>query len=215
MTFALLVSVSPFCGSAQSGGGAGATRGISIILVRHAETDATQTALPLTAEGERRAELLQQTLRDVNFTHVFATHTARTRQTIEGIARVQSLTVIQLPVPGSVLHGQVVSETTSRRVPIEPISAALLKLPAGSVALVALNSENLFAILNRLGVPAAPPGTVCAPGSMCVPCTNNSCYPKEYDQLWHLVLAPGKKKPLALIELHYGAGWQPSAQTRG
>ena len=149
MTFALLVSVSPFCGSAQSGGGAGATRGISIILVRHAETDATQTALPLTSEGERRAELPQQTLRDVNFTHVFATHTARTRQTIEGIARVQSLTVIQLPVPGSVL--------------------------------VALNSKNLFAILNRLGVPAAPPGTVCAPGSMCVPCTNNSCYPKEYD----------------------------------
>jgi hypothetical protein len=153
--------------------------------------------------------LLVQTLRGVKFTHIFATHTTRTRQMVEAIAAAQGVPIVQLPVPGSILDGQPVTDQTSRRAPIEPISTALLQLPPGSVALVALNSENIFAILHRLGVPLAPAGHSCALGSMCVPCTDNSCYPRsEFDHLWHLVRDAGRAAPLALVELRYGAGWQ-------
>jgi hypothetical protein len=181
---------------------------ISIFIVRHAETDLSQPSLPLTAIGRQRAELLTQTLRGIKFTHIFSSHTTRTRQMVEGIAAAQNLPIVQLPVPGSILDGQPVTEQTSRRAPIEPISAALLKLPPGSIALVALNSENIFAILNRLGVPLAPAGTACTPGSLCVPCTDNSCYPLfEYDHLWQVVRMPDVPQPLVFTELRYAAGW--------
>ncbi len=187
------------------------TRPVSILIVRHAESDASQPTQPLTAEGQRRAELLAQTLRGVRFTHIFASHTTRTRQMIERIAATHGLAVTQLPAPGSMLEGRTVSDSTDRRAAIDPIAAALLKLPAGSVALAALNSENIFAILNRLGVPVAPSGQSCELGTMCVPCTNNSCYPrKEFDHLWHIVRDPGRAEPLAFVELRYGAGWRTS-----
>lgn len=184
---------------------------VSILIIRHAETDTSQPTLPLSAAGRQRAELLVQTLRGVKFTHIFASHTTRARQMVEAIAAAHGLSVIQLPVPGSIIDGQPVTDQTSRRAPIEPISTALLKLPPGSVALAALNSENIFAILNRLGVPVAPSGQSCAPGSMCVPCTDNSCYPrKEFDHIWHVVRESGRAEPLAFVELRYGAGWRAS-----
>jgi hypothetical protein len=187
------------------------TQPVSIFIVRHAEADTSQPTVPLTAAGRQRAELLVQTLRGVKFTHIFASHTTRARQMVEAIASAHGLAVIQLPVPGSILDGQPVSDQTSRRAPIEPIATALLKLPPGSVALAALNSENIFAILNRLGVPVAASGQSCAPGSMCVLCTDNSCYPrKEFDHIWHIVRESGRAEPLALVELRYGAGWRAS-----
>ena len=182
---------------------------VSIFITRHAEYDTSDFSL--TAAGRQRAELLAQTLRGVKFTHIFASHTTRTRQMVERIASTHGLAVTQLPVPGSILNGQTVTDDTNRRAPIEPIAAALLKLPAGSVVLAALNSENIFAILNRLGVPVAPTGQSCAPGSMCVPCTNNSCYPRtDFELLWHIVREPGRVEPLAFVELRYGAGWRAS-----
>jgi hypothetical protein len=187
------------------------TQPVSILIVRHAEADTSQPTVPLTTAGRQRAELLVHTLRGVKFTHIFASHTIRARQMVEGIASAHGLSVIQLPVPGSIVDGQPVTDQTSRRAPIEPISTALLKLPPGSVALAALNSENIFAILNRLGVPVAPSGQSCVPGSMCVPCTDNSCYPrKEFDHIWHIVRESGRAEPLALVELRYGAGWRAS-----
>ena len=186
-------------------------RPVSILIVRHAESDPSQPTLPLTVAGQRRAELLVQTLRGVKFTHIFASHTTRARQMVEAIASAQSLTVIQLPVPGSTVDGQPVTDQTDRRAAIEPISTALLRLPPGSVALASLNSENIFAIFNQLGVPVAPAGKSCTSGTMCVPCTNNSCYPRsEYDHLWHLIREPGRAEPLAFIELHYAAGGRVS-----
>ena len=187
------------------------TQPVSILIVRHAEADTSQPTVPLTAAGRQRAELLVHTLRGLKFTHIFASHTTRARQMVEGIASAQGLPMVQLPVPGSILDGQPVTDQTSRRAPIEPISTALLKLPPGSVALVALNSENIFAILNRLGVSVAPSGQSCAPGSMCVPCTDNSCYPRsDFDHIWHLVRESGRATPIALVELRYGAGWRAS-----
>jgi hypothetical protein len=183
---------------------------VSILIVRHPETvPEGPPARPLTTVGQQRADLLIHTLRGVKFTHFFASHTTRSRQAIEKIAAAHGLSVVQLPKPGSLLDGKIVTDDTSRRAPIEPISEALLQLPAGSVALVGLNSENIYAILNRLGVPEAPAGQSCDPGSMCVPCTSNECYPgKEFDHLWHVVRQPGRAEPLASIELRYGAGWQ-------
>ena len=187
------------------------TQPISILIVRHAEADASQPTVPLTAAGRQRADLLTHTLRGVKFTHIFATHTGRTRQMVEAVASAQGLQIVQLPVPGSMLDGQPVTDQTSRRAPIEPIATALLKLPPGSVALMALNSENIFAILNRLGIPVAPAGQSCVPGSMCVPCTDNSCYPrKEFDHLWHIVRESTRAEPLAFVELRYGVGWRAS-----
>lgn len=182
---------------------------VSIFIVRHAEADTSQPTVPLTATGRQRADLLAYTLRGVKFTHVFATHTIRTRQMVEGIASQHGLQIVQLPVPGSMLDGQPVTDQTSRRAPIEPIAAALLKLPPGSVALAALNSENIYAILNRLGVQVAPAGQSCALGSVCVPCTDNSCYPRsEFDHMWHLIRESGRAEPITLVELRYAAGWR-------
>jgi hypothetical protein len=184
---------------------------VSILIVRHAETDTSQPTLPLTAVGRQRAELLVETLRGVKFTHIFASHTTRARQMVEAIAIAHGLTVMQLPVPGSIVDGQPVTDQTSRRAPIEPISTALLRLPPGSVALAALNSENIFAIRNRLVVPVALGGKSCTPGSMCVPCTDNSCYPRDqYNHIWHLVRESGRAEPLAFHELRYAAGWRAS-----
>lgn len=186
---------------------------VSILMVRHAEADTSQPTAPLTIMGRQRADLLAHTLRGVRFTHFFASHTTRARQMVDGIAKAHGLSVVQLPAPGSMLDGQPVTDQTSRRAPIEPISTALLKLPPGSVALVALNSENIFAILNRLGFTVAAAGQSCVPGSTCVPCTDNSCYPRtEFDHLWHIVRDPGRAELLSFIELRYGVGWQPSAQ---
>lgn len=182
----------------------------TILVVRHAETDPSQPAtLPLSAEGRARAEQLAATVRDMRFTHLLATHTTRAKQMLDPIGATQGLRVVQLPEPGSILEGQPVADHTSRRAPIELIARALLALPPGSMALVALNSENIYAILNRLGVPQAAPGRTCTAGEMCVPCIDNSCYPRnDFDQLWHVVLQPGQPAPLAYTELRYGAGWR-------
>jgi Histidine phosphatase superfamily (branch 1) len=177
------------------------------VIVRHAETDGKRPVSQLTAQGFARADLLAQTLRGVKFSHVFASHTVRSRQQVEKIADAQKVAVVQLPAPGSMYEGKPVTDETTRRAAIEPIAEILLKLPAGSTALVGLNSENIYAILNKLGVPVAPAGQSCAQGSMCVPCLSNQGYPKEFDHLWHVVRQPGRAEPLAFLELRYGAGW--------
>lgn len=181
---------------------------VSIFIVRHAETDNSQPTIPLSTVGRQRADLLAPTLRGVKFTHLFATHTTRTRQMLDVISSAQSLQIVQLPAPGAIIDGQPLTDQTPPRASIEPIATAMLKLPPGSVALAALNSANIFAILNRLGVPVAAPDQACALGSMCVPCLDNKCFPPEFDRIWHLVLESGRAAPLVLVELRYGAGWR-------
>ena len=202
---ALVGFAAHFCAAAQA-----QQQTVSILIVRHAETDASPPTFPLSAVGRQRVELLAPTLYGVTFTHLFATHTTRARQTLEAVAAKQGLPIVQLPEPGSVLDGKLVTDQTSRREPIEPVAAALLKLPPGSVALAALNSENIYAIFNRLGVPVAEPGKPCVAGRMCVPCLDNKCFPPEFDRMWHIVLESGRAVPLAFVELRYGMGWRAS-----
>jgi hypothetical protein len=187
------------------------TRAVSIFIVRHTETDQIPPTFRLTAAGRQRAELLVHTFGDVKLTHIFASHTSWSRQTVEAVAAAHGLPIVQLPAPGSILEGQPVTDETSRRAPIEPVATALTQLSPGSVALAALNGENIFAILNRLGVPLAPDGQSCSTGSMCVPCTNNTCFPKEFDHIWYLLREPGRGQPLTFVELRYGAGWKGPA----
>ena len=187
------------------------SKAISIFIVRHAESDSSKPTIPLSEKGRQRAALLATTLHGVKFTHIFTTHTTRSRQMVETISAASGLPIVQLPTPGALLDGQLVSDQTSRRVAIDPMGEALLKLPPGSVALVAANSENIFAILNKLGVPVAAVGQRCERGSMCVPCIDNSCYPRnDFGLVWHLVRLPDRREPIALVELRYGEGWRSS-----
>ena len=189
------------------------TQPVSVLIVRHGESDPKQPNQPLSAVGRQRAELLASTVRGIKFTHLFSSHTTRSRQMLEAIAAKQRLPVVQLPAPGTTHERELVTDKTTRRASIEPLAAALLKLAPGSVALVSLNSENIFAIMNKLGVPVAPRDQSCELGSMCVPCLENVCYPrKEFDHIWHLVLEAGRPSPLAFLELRYGTGWRPAVQ---
>jgi histidine phosphatase superfamily protein (branch 1) len=188
---------------------------VTIILVRHPETDTSKSSepiVPLSEAGRQRAALLVPTFQDIKFTHLFGTHTSRTRETVAPIAAKYNLPIVQLPDPTSLYEGQPITDQTTRRAPVEPVSNALLKLPPGSVALAALNSENIFAILNRLGVPAAKDGASCALGSMCVPCTTGDCFPRsDFDRIWYLVREPGRSEPISYLEFRFGAGWQPKS----
>jgi hypothetical protein len=78
-----------------------------------------------------------------------------------------------------------------------------------------LNSENIFAVLNRLGIRVADAGTTCAIGQRCVPCLNSTCFPPDsFDRLWYMVRRPGQSEPLVFAELRYGVGWSPAPTQR-
>lgn len=186
---------------------------VQVYLVRHPETEAAPAdpkAIHLSNAGHQRAALLVSTLAAVRISHLFASHTVRTRETLDALARDRSLPVVQLPAPGSTINGQIVTDEISRREAIEPIARALLGLKPGSTAIVGLNSENIFAVLNRLGVPAAPVGQTCAVGALCVPCLNNSCFPPVFDRLWYVALRAGTPGPVVFTEVRYGVGWSPN-----
>jgi len=189
---------------------------ITIVIVRHPEIDTAKTSesvVPLSQIGRERAALLVHTFRDIKFTHMLGSHTTRSRESLEVIAKSQNLPIMLLPASGSMLDGKPVDDQTSRRAAIEPVANALKELRRGSVALVALNSENVYAILNKLGVPVAQNGQPCVHGSMCVPCTNNSCFPRQdFDRIWYLVRDPDRETPVAYFEFRYGAGWRPTAR---
>jgi hypothetical protein len=179
-----------------------------IYFVRHAEVDPTQATFPLSAAGRRKADDLARAVSQVRFTHVFSSHTTRARQMVEPAAHARGLPVQQLPQPGIQPDSTLVSDRTSSRVAIGPLIRALRELPAGSRALVGLNSDNVYAILHGLGVPEATPGQPCLSGRTCVPCLTNACASPRYDQLWLLILGRSPLGP-TLLELRYGTTSEP------
>ena len=177
-----------------------------IYFVRHAEAnerDATDPTHPLTEQGKARAKIFAATVHDVRFTHMFATHTTRARQMLEPAALDHGMAVRQLPAPGATLDGSIVSDATPSRAAVGPLVEALRQLPAGSSALVGVNADNFYAILNGLGVAVAASGSRCELGSSCVPCLTNSCFPvQEFDHFW--ILIRDDSNPPQLISLRYG-----------
>ena len=184
---------------------------VTVVIVRHPEVSPEPPTFPLTPVGHQRAGLLVATFGDIKFTHVFASHTTRARRTVEPVAASQKLHIEQLPTPGSLLHGQPVTDSTTRQAAVAPIADAVLRLPSGSVVLIAANSDNIYGILNQLGVPV---DQTCAAGAMCVPCVTNACFKADFDRLWYLVIEPGRAKPIVMIQTRYGVGWVPAKPQR-
>lgn len=71
-----------------------------------------------------------------------------------------------------------------------------------------VNSDNVYAILNGLGVPEATTERPCLSGHTSVPCLTNACASTRYDQLWLLIVGPKTPVP-TLIELRYGGTGAP------
>jgi hypothetical protein len=174
-----------------------------IYVVRHADVDPTQPNFPLSAEGRAKADAFARAVSGVRFTHIFSSHTTRALQMVEPVALARNLPVRQLPQPGSQLDSTVVSDRSSSRVAIAPLVRALGALPPGSRALVGANSDNVYAILNGLGVPVATPERHCTSGENCVPCLTNACASPRYDQMWLLIFTHETGTP-TLLELRYG-----------
>ena len=179
-----------------------------LYFVRHAEVDPAQPTFPLNAAGRRKADAFAQTVSAVRFTHIFSSHTTRARQMVEPVALTRKLPVIQVPRPGLQADSTRVSDRTPSRAAIVPLVNALRGLPLGSRVLVGVNSDNAYAILNGMGVPAATPEQPCRTGANCVPCLTNACASPPYDQLWILVLSRDPSPP-TLIELRYGEPGTP------
>ena len=204
-THAALAMVSPFLvpatGLAQAPADGGRTT--VIYFVRHAEVEPVYPT-PLSEAGKVRARTFARTVSGVRFTHVFSTHTLRAYQMVELVAQDHNLPVRQLPQPGTQLGTVIVADSTPANMAVAPLLGALRALPPGSTALVGVNSDNIYALLNGLGVPVAASGGACTKGSTCVPCLTNACFPGGYDQLWMLVVVPGSQTP-KLMELRYGS----------
>jgi len=178
-----------------------------IYFVRHGEVDNSQPTRPLDAAGRERARVLVATLQGEMLTHVFSSHTTRTRQMVEAVALPRGLAVVALPSPGSRLDGKVVSDATFTGAAVRPLTDALRRLPPGSRALVGVNRENVFAVMNALGVPVATPSQPCRVGGSCVPCLTAACFPGgpdgDYDHLWVLTIDPALPVP-QLVDRRYG-----------
>ncbi len=135
---------------------------------------------------------------------IFATHTLRAQQIVTPTAKEHGLPVVQVPAAGSRVEGIIVNGAAPSSVAIVPLADALSRLPEGSVALVGVNSDNVFGILHRLGVPVATLSSPCVLGRSCVPCLDRSCFPEgEFDTLWVLSVQRGAAPELAWLK--YGA----------
>ena len=66
----------------------------------------------------------------------------------EPVAVRQGLEIAQYPRPGMRLDTVVVSDSTPSEAAVGPLVEALCALPRGSRALVGVNSDNVFAMMN-------------------------------------------------------------------
>ena len=178
-----------------------------IYFVRHGETASHHGVRTLNAAGRERSEALAALMKEVAVTHLFASHTMRTREMLEPLAIEKGLTIVQLPKPGTMLDGHLVTESTATGAAAGPLLEALRRLPAGSRAVVAVNRENAFAVMSGLGVQVV--GT-CRPNQNCVSCASASCFPGnrdgdgDYDHLWTLSIDPSSGALPQLSERQYG-----------
>ncbi|ODR25847.1 histidine phosphatase family protein [Mycolicibacterium porcinum] len=186
------------------GGGAGTghaapDRGpIVVYIVEHGEPVFSDPALPLSANGIRHGKAVHAVLRDVRFTNVYSSSALRSKQTVSYMADPLGLQVVQLPNA---------DPATPSEAAAEPIVQAVTKLPAGSTALVGGNTENIYRIISKLGIPVVQG---CGPNQQCVPCQDKTCFTEnDLNSIWRVTifpagsgLPPGMKLTTTLDRLH-------------
>lgn len=177
-------------------GAAPEAQNTTIYFVRHGEPNFKDSERPLLPEGHARAQRWVAYFKDVPVTHVYATHTDRTRDTVLPLATARGMKVVQFPPVGSELGGKIVVNSTSGSVATKPMVTALRALPPGSTAVVAGNSGNLYPIMAGLGVKSS---TACtAERTDCLPCVTRKCFDgKRFDQVWKVVIERDGKVTLS------------------
>jgi hypothetical protein len=176
------------CAAVDSKGSADQT---SIYFLRHAEIDKSTKDKPLNAKGKARAQVLVGHFQGKRITHIYATHNDRTNDTLVPLAKERGMAVEQIPAPGSVINGEIVTNRTKGKVAIKPVVKALRNLPEGSSAVVAANSGNLYAIMAGLGVPIRESCKNSTSG--CLPCKSKKCFPKkQFNNIWTVTLTGDK-----------------------
>jgi len=201
LRFGALFAAATLLGACAGIGGAPEAEKTTVYVLRHAEPNFKNPELPLTNQGRARAEKLVAFLAGIPIAHVYATHTDRTRDTVTPLARARGLQVKQFPPIGSELDGKIVGNRTSGAVAIKPLIAALKSLQAGSTAVVAGNSGNLYPVLAGIG---APVNSACtAERSDCLPCATRKCFDgKRFNNVWKLTL--GRDGQATLSRTTYG-----------
>ncbi|MEX3646971.1 histidine phosphatase family protein [Mycolicibacterium porcinum] len=180
-------------------GHAAPSRGpIVVYVVEHGEPVFTDPALPLSTNGMRHGKAVQAVLRDVKFTNVYASSALRSKQTVSYTADSLGLPVVQLPNA---------DPATPSEAAAEPIVQAVTTLPAGSTALVGGNTENIYRIINKLGIPVVQG---CGPNQECVPCVDKTCFTEnDLNSIWRVTifpatsgLPPGMKLAATMDRIH-------------
>ncbi|MGX9675136.1 histidine phosphatase family protein [Mycobacterium sp. HM-7] len=150
-----------------------------VYLVEHGEPVFTDPAMPLSDNGIRYAKAVAAVLKDVTFTNIYSSPALRSKQTVSYAADARGMAVQQLPNA---------DPKTPSADAAAPLADAVSKLPAGSVALVGGNTENIYRIMNTLGIPVQ---AGCRPGQRCVPCLDKTCFtPNDLSTVWQLTLYP-------------------------
>ena len=176
-------AATPASNPAGAGPHGGEWHGTIAILVRHAEKATDEPGdPPLSEQGVRRAEALAKLLSAAGVTHLFASQYRRTRQTLAPLASALGLEVRE--IDANEVDQQV---------------AAIRRLPAGSVAVVAGHANTIPELARLLGgeVPGLVDG---AAGPM--------IGEETYDRMFLVILpAAGGVAPAGraqTVELRYG-----------
>ena len=159
-----------------------------IYFLRHAEIDKSTKDKPLNTKGKERAQVLVKHFKGYRITHIYATHTDRTRDTVAPLAKDRGISLKQIPEPGSTIKGETVTNRSKGKIAIKPLVKELQNLPKGSSVIVAANSGNLYAVMAGLGVPVRES---CKNNTNdCLPCKSKACFPKkQFNNIW--MVTPG------------------------
>lgn len=168
-------------------------------FVRHAEINKENIDKPLNTKGKQRAEVLVEYLKQNHITHIYATHTDRTRDTVSPLSKTLGLSITQMPKPGSSINGKITSNRSKGKIAIKPLISSLSSVPKGSSVVVAANSGNIFGVMAGLGVPVVGNDAICSSEpSKCLPCNTKKCFPKkEFNNVWVITIDGNGRTNLA------------------
>lgn len=141
-------------------------------------------------KSDRAASLVNH-FEEIKITHIYASHTDRTRDTVLPLANAQKLNVQQFPTPGSTIGEEIVTNRSKGKVVIKPLTEALKAVPEGSIVVVGGNSSNLYGVMTGLGVLVGTKDKPCTEQEISwLPCNDKSCFPtKEFHNIWKVTLS--------------------------